>query len=112
MHKTVVCLEKYPGIVTSFQSFEFTNVLLKHSSSCLRLVIVYRPQTMADGTSSTAKFFEEFAVDVFDPVISDHYLVRCCLALPKKTFERRKVNYSKLKFIDLQELRDDTLIHL
>ena len=40
MHKTVVCLEKHPGIVTSFQSFEFTDVLLKHSSSCLRLVIV------------------------------------------------------------------------
>ena len=41
MHKTVVRLEKHPGIVTSFQSFEFTDVLLKHSSSCLRLVIVY-----------------------------------------------------------------------
>ena len=47
--------------MTSFQSFEFTDVLLKHSSSCLRLVIVYRSQTMADGTSSTAKFLEEFA---------------------------------------------------
>ena len=51
MHKTVVCLEKHPGIVTSFQSFEFRDVLLKHSSSCLRLVIVYRPKTTADGTS-------------------------------------------------------------
>ena len=179
IHKTVVCLEKHAGIVTSFQSFEFTDVLLKHSSSCLRLVIVYRPQTMADGTSSTAKFFEEFAslleslvtapgsllmvgdfnfhvndasdrsaqwflrlleafnlkqhvwvpthrsgntldlvitradertardFDVFDPVISDHYLVSCSLALPKKAFERREVNYRKLKLIDLQELSDD-----
>ena len=179
MHKTVVCLEKHPDIVTSFQSFEFTDVLLKHSSSCLRLVIVYRPQTMADGTSSTAKFFEEFAspleslvtapgsllmvsdfnvhvndasdrsaqwfllileafnlkqhvwvpthmsgntldlvitradertardFDVFDPVISVHYLISCSLALPEKAFERRKVNYRKLKLIDLQELSDD-----
>ena len=60
MHKTVVRLEKHPGIVTNFKSFEFTDVLLKHSSLCLRLIIVYRPQTMADGTSSAAKFFEEF----------------------------------------------------
>ena len=59
MHKSVVRLEKHPGIVTNFKSFEFADVLLKHFSSCLRL-IVYRPQTMADGTSSTAKFFEEF----------------------------------------------------
>ncbi|XP_068749335.1 uncharacterized protein [Montipora capricornis] len=177
MHKTVVCLEKHPGIVTSFQSFEFMDVLLKHSSSCLRLVIVYRPQTMTDGTSSTAKFFEKFAslleslvtapgsllrsvtsifmyasdrsaqwflrlleafnlklhvwvpthrsgntldlvitradertardFDVFDPVISDHYLVSCSLAIPRKAFERREVNYRKLKLIDLQELSDD-----
>lgn len=59
MYKSVVRLEKHLGIVTNFKSFEFADVLLKHSSSCLRL-IVYRPQTMADGTSSTAKFFEEF----------------------------------------------------
>jgi len=60
MHKTVVRLKKHPGIVTNFKSFEFTDVLLKHSSSSLRLIIVYRSQKMADGTSSTAKFFEEF----------------------------------------------------
>ena len=59
MHKTVVRLVKHPGIVTNFKSFEFTDVLLKHSSLCLRLIIVYRPQTIADGTSSAAKFFEE-----------------------------------------------------
>ena len=45
--------------------------------------------------------------DVFDPVISDHYLVSCSLALPKKAFERRDVSYRKLKSIDLQELRHD-----
>ena len=39
--------------------------------------------------------------------ISDHYLVSCSLALPKKAFECRKVNYRKLKLIDLQELSDD-----
>ena len=59
MQKTVVRLEKHLGIVTNFKSFEFTDVLLKHSSLCLRLIIVYRPQTIADGTSSAAKFFEE-----------------------------------------------------
>ena len=164
--------------MTNFKSFEFTDVLLKHSSSCLHLIIVYRPQTRADGTSSTVKFFEEFpslleslvtvpgsllmvgdfnfhvndasdrsaqrflrlleasnlkqhvwvpthrsgntldlvitrtdetaALDfgVFDPVISDHYLVSCSLALPKKAFERKEVNDRKLKSIELQELRD------
>ena len=179
MHKTVVRLEKHPGIVTNFKSFEFTDVLLKHSSLCLRLIIVYRPQTMADGTSSAAKFFEEFPsfleslailpgsllivgdfnlhvndasdrsaqrflrlleafnlkqhvwvptqrsgntldlvitrndestardFDVFDPVISEHYVVSCSLALPKKAFERKEVNYRKMKSIDLQEFRDD-----
>ena len=60
MHKTAVGLEKHPGIVTYFKSFEFTDVLLKHSSLCLCLPIFYKPQTMADGTSSAAKFFEEF----------------------------------------------------
>ena len=58
MHKTVVRLEKHPGFVTNFKSFEFTDVLLKHSSLCLRLIIVYRSQTMAEGTSSSVKFFE------------------------------------------------------
>ena len=178
MHKTVVRLEKH-GIVTNFKSFEFTNVLLKHSSLCLRLIIVYRSQTMAEGTSSAAKFFEELPTfleslaivpsfllivsdfnlhvndasdrcaqrflrlleafnlkqhvwvpthrsgntldlvitrndestardfDVFDPVISNHYVVSCSLALPKEAFERKEVNYRKLKSIDLQELRDD-----
>ena len=179
MHKTAVGLEKHPGIVTYFKSFEFTDVLLKHSSLCLRLPIVYKPQTMADGTSSAAKFFEEFPsfleslaivhgsllivgdfnlhvndasdrsaqrflrlleafnlkqhvwvpthrsgntldlvitrndestardFDVFDPVISEHYVVSCSLALPKKAFERKEVNYRKMKSIDLQEFRDD-----
>ena len=45
--------------------------------------------------------------DVFDPVISDHYLVSRSLALPKKEFEGKEVNYRKLKSIDLQGLRDD-----
>ena len=179
MHKTVVRLEKHPGIVTNFKSFEFRDTLQKHSSSCLRLIIVYRPQTMVDGTSSTANFSEEFPslleslvtvpgsllmvgdvnfhvndasdrsaqrflrlleafklkkhvwapthrsgntldlvitrtdertardFDVFDPVISDHYLVSCSLALPKKASERRDVSYRKLKSIDLQEMRHD-----
>ena len=179
MHKTAVGLEKHPGIVTYFKSFEFMDVLLKHSSLCLRLPIVYKPQTMADGTSSAAKFFEEFPsfleslaivhgsllivgdfnlhvndasdrsaqrflrlleafnlkqhvwvptqrsgntldlvitrndestardFDVFDPVISEHYVVSCSLALPKKAFERKEVNYRKMKSIDLQEFRDD-----
>ena len=51
---------------------------------------------------STARDF-----DVFDPVISNHYAVSCSLALPKEAFERKEVNYRKLKSIDLQELRDD-----
>ena len=61
MQKTVVRLEKHPCIATNFKSFEFTDVLLKNPSSWLRLIIVYRPQNMADGTSSTAKFFQEFS---------------------------------------------------
>lgn len=44
MYKTAVRLEKHSGIVTNFKSFEVTDVLLKHSSSCLRHIIVYRPQ--------------------------------------------------------------------
>ena len=153
--------------MTNFKSFEFTDVLLKHSSSYLHLIIVYKLQTIADGTSSTAKFFEEFPnlleslatvpgsllmvgdfnfhvndasdrstprflrlleasnlkqhvwvpthrngntldlvitrtdestardFDVFDPVISDHYLVSCSLALPKHRAEYLDIiNYS------------------
>ena len=51
---------------------------------------------------STAQDF-----DVFDPVTSEHYVVSCSLALPKKAFERKEVNYRKMKSIDLQEFRDD-----
>ena len=51
---------------------------------------------------STARDF-----DVFDPVTSEHYVVSCSLALPKKAFERKEVNYRKMKSIDLQEFRDD-----
>ena len=45
--------------------------------------------------------------DVLDPVISDHHVVSCSLVLPKRAFQRKEVNYRKLKPIDLQELRDD-----
>ena len=45
--------------------------------------------------------------DVLDPVISDHYVASCSLVLPKRAFQRKEVNYRKLKPIDLQELRDD-----
>ena len=51
---------------------------------------------------STARDF-----DVFDPVISDHYVVSCSLVQLKKAFEPKEVNYRKLKSIDLPELRDD-----
>ena len=60
LHKSVVRFEKKSSLKTSFKSFEFTDVLLRHSSDSLPFVIFYRPQTMADKSSSTANFFEEF----------------------------------------------------
>ena len=71
------------------------SLLIIFTSKLLYLVI-------SSTDESTARDF-----DVFDPVISDHYLVSCSLALPKKAFEHKEVNYRKLKSIDLQELRDD-----
>ena len=59
------------------------------------------------GSSSLTLMSPYRDFDVLDPVISDHYVVSCSLVLPKRAFQRKEVNYRKLKPIDLQELRDD-----
>ena len=53
--------QKQSGIKGKFKSFEFMDLLLKQSSTSLRVVIVYRPQTMDNNKSSTSLFFEEFS---------------------------------------------------
>ena len=47
------------------------------------------------------------ASDVYDPSISDHFVVSCMLSLPKTSFERKEICCRKLKSIDMQTFRDE-----
>ena len=47
------------------------------------------------------------AVNVTDPSLSDHLAVRCCLSLPKTAFERKEIQYRKLKSVDISLFRSD-----
>ena len=55
-HKSTIHFQKQSGIKGKFKSFEFMDLLLKQSSTSLRVVIVYRPQTMDSNKSSTSLF--------------------------------------------------------
>ena len=87
--------QRFLRLLEAFNLKKHVWVPTHRSGNTLDLVI-----TRTD--ESTARDF-----DVFAPVISDHYLVSCSLALPKKAFERKEVSYRKLKSIDLRELRND-----
>ena len=87
--------QRFLRLLEAFNLKQHVWVPTHRSGNTLDLVITRNDE-------STAQDF-----DVFDPVISDHYVVNCSLALPKKAFERKEVNSRKLKTIDLQELRDD-----
>ena len=45
------------------------------------------------------------AVNVTDPCLSDHMAVRCFLSLPKTAFERKEIQYRKLKSVDISLFR-------
>ena len=87
--------QRFLRLLEAFNLKQHVWVPTHRSGNTLDLVITRNDE-------STARDF-----DVFDPVISNHYAVSCSLALPKEAFERKEVNYRKLKSIDLQELRDD-----
>ena len=87
--------QRFLRLLEAFNLKQHVWVPTHRSGNTLDLVITRNDE-------STARDF-----DVFDPVISNHYIVSCSLALPKEAFERKEVNYRKLKSIDLQELRDD-----
>ena len=44
---------------------------------------------------------------MYDPSISDHFVVSCVLSLPKTSFERKEICCRKLKSIDMQTFRDE-----
>ena len=87
--------QRFLRLLEAFNLKQHVWVPTHRSGNTLDLVITRNDE-------STAREFY-----VFDPVISDHYVISCSLALPKKAFERKEVNHRKLKSIDLQELRDD-----
>lgn len=60
VYKNLLKFQKQSCIRTKFKSFEFTELLMKHSSSSLRIVIVYRPPPSKSNNSSLPLFFEEF----------------------------------------------------
>ena len=52
--------QKQSCIGTKVKSFEFIDLLMRHSSSSLRVVTVYRPPPSKSNNSSLPLFFEEF----------------------------------------------------
>ena len=60
VYKKLLRFQKQSCIRAKFKSFEFTDLLMKHSSSSLRVVIVYRPPPSKSNKLSLSLFFEEF----------------------------------------------------
>ena len=60
VYKNLLRFQKQSCIKTKFKSFEFTDLLMKHSSSSLRVVIVCRPPPSKSNKSSLPLFFNEF----------------------------------------------------
>ena len=60
VNKKLLRFQKQSCIRAKFKSFEFTDLLIKHSSSSLRVVIVYRPPPSKSNKLSLSLFFEEF----------------------------------------------------
>ena len=59
LYKKRIRFQKQSCIKAKFRSFEFTDLLLRQDSTGLRVVIVYRPQTV-DNRSTESVFFQEF----------------------------------------------------
>ena len=49
----------------------------------------------------------DIAVNVTDPCLSDHLAVRRLLSLPKTAFERKEIQYRKLKSVDISLFRSE-----
>ena len=59
LYKKRIRFQKQSCIKAKFRSFEFTDLLLRQDSTSLRVVIVYRPQTVHN-RSTEPVFFQEF----------------------------------------------------
>ena len=179
VYKNTLRLCKKSFVNTKFKSFEYSDMLMRHSATSLRLFTVYRPRPTKTNKSSIPLFFNEFSrflerlatcsepilltgdfnfhvenshdytaqrflqlldyfnlkqhiwvpthksghtldliitrsedsvatsFDVFNPVLSDHYLVSCVLSIPKISFERKELAFRKLKTVNVSQLRTD-----
>ena len=179
LYKKLLRFQKSSCVKNKFKSFEYTDLVMLHSSTSLRVVIIYRPPPSRSNNSSITLFFEEFPVflesiatasgsllmvgdfnfhiddkhdvtafrflqlldafnlcqnisqpthtnghildliitradeniasnfTVFDPVLSDHFVVGCTLSLRKRPFEKKEICYRKLKSVNIEDFRQD-----
>ena len=87
--------QRFLRLLETFNLKQHINVPTHRSGHTLDLVITRSDENVA------SKF------DVYDPSISDHFVVSCMLSLPKTSFERKEICCRKLKSIDMQTFRDE-----
>ena len=87
--------QRFLRLLETFNLIQHINVPTHRSGHTLDLVITRSDENVA------SKF------DVYDPSISDHFVVSCMLSLPKTSFERKEICCRKLKSIDMQTFRDE-----
>ena len=87
--------QRFLRLLETFNLKQHINVPTHRSGHTLDLVITRSDENVA------SKF------DVYDPSISDHFVVTCMLSLPKTSFERKEICCRKLKSIDMQTFRDE-----
>ena len=60
LYKKLLKFRRNALVKHKFKSFEFTDLIMKHSSTSLRIVVVYRPPPSSTNLNSIALFFDEF----------------------------------------------------
>ena len=75
LYKNLLKFQSQTTIKRKFKSFEFTDLLMRHSSTSLRIVIVYRPPPSKANQCSLTLFFDEFPVLLGDLVTASGSLL-------------------------------------
>ena len=98
LHVNDVCdttVTRFLQLIESFNLKQHVCEPMHRSGHILDLLITRADESIAS------------AVNVTDPCLSDHLAVRCFLSLPKTAFERKEIQYRKLKSVDISLFRSD-----
>ena len=62
LYRKLLKFKRQSQIKTKFKSFEFTDLLMNHSSLSLRVAVIYRPPPSKSNNTSNDLFFEELII--------------------------------------------------